>query len=614
VLALCAALLLVAAAPASAGTREQAAKKTLAGLSKADSSSRSRSSSSRRFSFRARRKPARLGRQPKGSMFQAGSFGPGTSLTDLATLDTFRTTESSSSGGQSAPDGEGPQLKNPPTADEQFVVVKQDTPKNITLTGSDADGDPLIFEIARPPEHGALSGQPPNVTYTPEKGFLGKDTFSFTVTDGETDGATAQVTLDVVPLGKPPNVATSPGCTAYKEHGREVAVDRELALSDPDDTVLDSARVRIASGFQGGDDLLFTDQNGISGSYDDSTGTLYLTGDASVAAYATALRSVGYRNLASGNATEKKEIAFTVNDAGADSEPAAKPICVAVANDPPVGEVGEGGLAYIENDGPLPLDGMFVVGDPDSANLSGATIKFIPVCSPPVDADGNPTGPPVCTDTFAPAEDELAFVNQNGITGQYNDSTGELTLTGTASLAAYEAAIRSVTYENTSEDPSALTRRVEFQVTDSSGASSTPSRRDVFVTPVNDAPRVTTTDGATTYIAGGRPVAVDPKLTTLDVDDARLEGAWVRIAKGFSPGDELVFEDQLGISGSYDTDSGVLKLDGTASVADYEAALRSIGYQNVDGKPSPSLTVEFTVHDGDAESAAAFKSIEVVFP
>ena len=179
-----------------------------------------------------------------------------------------------------------------PTENEQFAIVKQDTPKNITLTGSDPDGDPLVFEIARPPEHGRLSGQPPNVTYTPDRGFLGKDAFTFRVTDGESYSAPANVTLDVVARGEPPVLQMSAGCTDYREQAPAVEVDRELRLFDPDDTVLDSARVRIAPELQGGDDLLFTDQKGISGSYDDSTGTLTLTGDAPVATYDAGLHSV----------------------------------------------------------------------------------------------------------------------------------------------------------------------------------------------------------------------------------------------------------------------------------------------------------------------------------
>jgi trimeric autotransporter adhesin len=501
-----------------------------------------------------------------------------------------------------------------PKADGQVVTAKQGSPKHLTLTASDDDGDLLTFHITKQPNHGTLSGQPPDVTYTSDPAYLGNDKFSFKANDGDADSNAAQVSIDVVPVGVAPTVITSAGCTAYTEQAPAVAVDDQLTVADPDDAKLDSASVRISTNFEGGDDLLFTDQNGIIGSYSDNTGTLTLTGTSSVANYQAALRSVRYRNLASGNPSATKNVEFTVNDAGSDSVPATKQICItggAGGNDKPIGETGEGSLSYIENDGPVPVDGLFVVGDPDSANLSGATIKFIPVVSQPVDENGDPVGPPVTTVTFAPDEDELAFVDQNGITGSYNDSTGELTLTGTASLANYEAAIRSVTYENSSEDPSDAQRRLQFQVTDSAGANSTPSRRDIFVTPVNDAPVVTTTAGSTSYTGADPPVAIDSGLTAGDVDDDDLEGAVVSISSGFESGDDLVFVDQNGISGVYNTGTGVLTLTGTSSVANYQTALRSVKYGHTGGNPAGSRTVDFTVNDGDLDSAPATKTLEL---
>ncbi|HEV2813791.1 MAG TPA: Ig-like domain-containing protein [Solirubrobacteraceae bacterium] len=503
---------------------------------------------------------------------------------------------------------------SPPKAIPQNLTVKQNAPKRITLTGSDDDeGDLLTFHITKQPARGTLTGQPPDMTYTPDPGYLGKDHFTFKARDDDKDSNAAQVSLNVVPAGVAPTVTTSAGCTAYTEQGPGVVIDGQLTVSDPDDTQLDSAVVRIAANFQDGDNLLFTDQNGISSSYNGDTGVLSLTGTSSVANYQTALSSVRYRNLASGNATPTKDIEFTANDAGADSAPATKQVCITGGaggtNNKPTGEVSEGGLSYIENDGPIPVDSGFVVGDPDSPNLSGATVKFVPLVSQPVDENGDPVGPPISTVTFAPAEDELAFTDQLGIAGSYDDTSGVLTLTGSASLADYETAIRAVTYENSSEDPSDATRRIQFQVTDSSGANSTPSRRDVFITPVNDAPEVTASEGSTLYT--GAATAVDPALIAIDVDDDDLEGARITIASGLATGDELVFADQLGITGSYDADLGVLSLSGPAPVADYQTALRSVEFLHTGGDPSGERTVEFATNDGDLESNPDTKHVEV---
>ena len=54
----------------------------------------------------------------------------------------------------------------------------------------------------------------------------------------------------------------------------------------------------------------------------------------------------------------------------------------------------------------------------------------------------------------------LAFADTGTITGSWDAVTGTLTLTGTDTLANYETALRSVTYQNASDDPSTLTRTV----------------------------------------------------------------------------------------------------------------------------------------------------------
>lgn len=87
---------------------------------------------------------------------------------------------------------------DPPVADDLNVVTMQETPMDITLTGFDEDGDALTFEIVTGPAHGAISGTVPNVTYTPDGGFSGMDSFQFRVCDGEacSDSATVSITVE----------------------------------------------------------------------------------------------------------------------------------------------------------------------------------------------------------------------------------------------------------------------------------------------------------------------------------------------------------------------------------------------------------------------------------
>lgn len=98
--------------------------------------------------------------------------------------------------------GGGGGTNHQPVADSQSVTLLRDTPTPVTLTGSDADGDPLTYNVATTPTHGSLSGTAPNLTYTPNLAYVGSDSFTFTVNDGQTDSVPATVSLTINP---PPN-------------------------------------------------------------------------------------------------------------------------------------------------------------------------------------------------------------------------------------------------------------------------------------------------------------------------------------------------------------------------------------------------------------------------
>jgi len=61
------------------------------------------------------------------------------------------------------------------------------------------------------------------------------------------------------------------------------------------------------------------------------------------------------------------------------------------------------------------------------------------------------------TGNFQIGEDVLSFVDQNGISGNFNSTTGVLALTGAASVADYQTALRSVVYQDTAATPAVST-------------------------------------------------------------------------------------------------------------------------------------------------------------
>ena len=85
----------------------------------------------------------------------------------------------------------------PPIAEACSVATKENTPKSITIAGSDENGDQLTYSVIAGPAHGQLSGTAPDLTYNPETNFHGSDSFSFKVNDGEADSDVPAVSIEV---------------------------------------------------------------------------------------------------------------------------------------------------------------------------------------------------------------------------------------------------------------------------------------------------------------------------------------------------------------------------------------------------------------------------------
>jgi hypothetical protein len=101
---------------------------------------------------------------------------------------------------------------NPPTANSQSVTVGQGLARTVTLTATPFNGDPLTFQITSGPAHGTLSGlnaATGQVTYTPNAGYSGPDSFQFTATDTTSNLTSAAATVSITVLQLPTAAAQS---------------------------------------------------------------------------------------------------------------------------------------------------------------------------------------------------------------------------------------------------------------------------------------------------------------------------------------------------------------------------------------------------------------------
>jgi hypothetical protein len=131
-------------------------------------------------------------------------------------------------------------------------------------------------------------------------------------------------------------------------------------------------------------------------------------------------------------------------------------------------------------------------------------------------------------------------------------------------------------------------------------------------TPVNTPP--TLTAGATlNYSENDAATAIDTTITVADPDTPTLSGATAQITGGYVNGEDVLsFTNTPNISGTFAPATGTLTLSGVDTLANYEAALRTVAYANTSDTPDATArTVTWIGSDGIANSVAVTSTINV---
>ena len=170
-----------------------------------------------------------------------------------------------------------------------------------------------------------------------------------------------------------------------------------------------------------------------------------------------------------------------------------------------------------------------------------------------------------------------ANVFGTAIAKAYNPGTGVLSLTGNDSVANYQQVLRTVTYGNSSLNPTTIVRLITFVANDggdSNTATTTLNTNVVNSGPVLDldaddsvAPGV---NFATTFTENNPPVLVaDTDAILSDVDSATLASLTVTITNLQNGPDESLVANVAGtaITANYNTGTGVLSLTGADTPA-----------------------------------------------
>ncbi len=250
-------------------------------------------------------------------------------------------------------------------------------------------------------------------------------------------------------------------------------------------------------------------------------------------------------------------------------------------------------ITYTENNSATAIDAGIMVSDADSATLASGKVTIT---------------------NFVAGQDVLSFTNDGLTMGNIAVTTnagGVLTLTSagaTATTAQWQAALRGVKYANTSDNPNTTRRSVDFFVTDGTNPGNTLTST-INITAANDAPLLASIETTQLpYAPNGAAKAITATLQLTDPDTASLASATIQITGGYQNGDVLAFTNTAQIRGIFNSGDGKLTLTGADTVANYQAALRSVKYVSTNQSPA-ARTVSFQVSDGTGSSNIATRTI-----
>ena len=407
----------------------------------------------------------------------------------------------------------------------------------------------------------------------------------------------------------PPTLSGLNGTTTFTRGGSPVPIASTIGVNQPLGLDLGGATVKLTN-LQPGDRFEFHNQFALQRSLvyspDETSATLTLSGFATPAQYQTTLQSIIFWNVAGNLFTSPRTATFVVTDTtGQPSAPGVQYFTVAPSNQPPVlSGIEQTPLVYQGNHPEFPpqqVTSSLLVTDPDSANLTSATVKI-------TSGYQNNSG----------GHDVLSFVNQNGISGLFNAATGTLTLSGLSSVSNYGIALRSVTFSTSGPAVAPGTRIVTFTAFDDTKPTPQASNqisRTVLVTTTNASPVLSGLAPVSLYVQGAPPLLFASRLQVADVDSPVLNGATISFTN-WQSGDRLSFYNQFALQHTFTEDlvahSASLTITGPTSVANYQTMLRSIGFYNVAGLPSVATrNVSIIVNDGSSNSNTGTGSINL---
>lgn len=444
-------------------------------------------------------------------------------------------------------------------------------------------GSGLIHEYRRAIELTTFSSQ-----------GTGERTLRVHLSDAASNVADTGVVVQIIAMNQAPVVKTGLGSTYVSGSSTVISLLPSITVQDTDSATLRNAVITLdADSYRQGEDVLtYETTNNITGRFNALTGQLVLTGEAGQRAWSAALSSVKYRNTLAIATPGIRQIDIMVDDGSAmNSTGHAHQRLLVLAANTNLQSVVVGNLptvsATVVND-----DGTITLAPELTLTAGSLAIDSL------VRVDVKITGNFIAGSDFLSVDDLLV-----GMDSSYDAMNGVLTITGDVPVDLYEYVLQGVNYSNRSLVHDGVARTITFTVFDGFTKSQSHSMTARF----EALPVVQSGMEVLVYETGQSTHALDAYINVMYAGDM-LTGATVGFINDYlGDQDRLLFTHQNGITGSYDLATGLLTLTGSATVSQYQAALRSVQYTNTRVNPLSGLKqLGVYVQDGDTFSDSIY--------
>ncbi|MDX6588119.1 MAG: hypothetical protein QOI31_2592 [Solirubrobacterales bacterium] len=482
----------------------------------------------------------------------------------------------------------------------------------LAFTVGDGTADTtMTFMGTKAQINSALNG----LSFAPTGNYNGPASLQVATTDGNTTD-TDSVAITVNPVNDAPIVdlngagAGTGNEATFNEPGPAVDLAPATDVTDVDDTNLVSAQIKLTNKPDTDSESLSVDVTGTpinAAAYDSGTGILALTGNATLAQYQQVLRTAKYNNTQAPPNSADRLVEFKVNDGDTDSVVATATVNVVPLNEAPIVDLNgavagiDRSFTFSEGGGSLGIGNVADVTDTDDTNLESATVTL----TNPLDGA---------------AETLTVDLTGTGITLDPSSTAHLLKLTGSATVANYQQALRNVRYDTADDDPDTSAARVVTFVANDGQDDSATATATISITATNDAPTLDLNgagagvDATASFTEDGPPADLAPAADVADPDDTNIESADITLT---NPQDGALESISVVVTGTPITLGGAstghhLILTGTATKAQYQQVLRTAKYNNTDQDPlNTSRIVNFKVNDGSADSGTPKTTVTI---